>query len=115
MKTFFLAACMATIGTGALAHSGGLNASGCHNNRKTGDYHCHRAAAPAPFIRQQNNNRPQTLFGNGGGAFRNCSEARAAGRHRSTEVTPDMGLTLTETTTEWAANKAVALPALNRA
>ena len=26
--------------TPALAHSGGLNAQGYHNNRKTGDYHC---------------------------------------------------------------------------
>ena len=26
------------------AHSGGLNAQGCHNNRKTGGYHCHRSA-----------------------------------------------------------------------
>jgi len=26
----------------ALAHGGGLNSMGCHNNRKTGDYHCHR-------------------------------------------------------------------------
>lgn len=25
----------------ALAHGGGLNPSGCHTNRKTGDYHCH--------------------------------------------------------------------------
>ncbi|NHZ43951.1 YHYH domain-containing protein [Massilia sp. CCM 8693] len=25
------------------AHGGGLNAEGCHNNRRTGDYHCHRA------------------------------------------------------------------------
>jgi len=33
--------------TSASAHSGGLNSQGCHNNRKTGDYHCHRAAAPA--------------------------------------------------------------------
>lgn len=28
-----------------LAHPGGLNAEGCHNNRKTGDYHCHRGTA----------------------------------------------------------------------
>jgi hypothetical protein len=38
-------------GSEALAHGGGLNAQGCHNNRKTGDYHCHRAqqvSAPAP-------------------------------------------------------------------
>ncbi|WP_371136065.1 YHYH domain-containing protein [Devosia sp.] len=26
----------------AHAHGGGLNKDGCHNNRKTGDYHCHR-------------------------------------------------------------------------
>jgi len=31
-------------------HGGGLDQSGCHHNRKTGDYHCHRApkAQPAP-------------------------------------------------------------------
>ncbi|MDH0864726.1 YHYH domain-containing protein [Mitsuaria sp. GD03876] len=35
----------------AIAHGGGLDADGCHTNRKTGDYHCHRAptrSAPAP-------------------------------------------------------------------
>ena len=54
----------------ALAHPGGLNAEGCHNNRKTGDYHCHRTpATPA---------RRQSLL-DGGGAFPNCAAARAAG------------------------------------
>ena len=24
------------------AHSGGLDKAGCHNNKKTGEYHCHR-------------------------------------------------------------------------
>ena len=34
--------------TSAVAHPGGLNASGCHTIRKTREYHCHRAqAAPA--------------------------------------------------------------------
>ena len=28
----------------AHAHGGGLNKEGCHNNRQTGDYHCHRGA-----------------------------------------------------------------------
>ena len=28
--------------TDAYSHGGGLNKSGCHNNQKTGDYHCHR-------------------------------------------------------------------------
>ena len=26
----------------AYSHGGGLNKQGCHNNRSTGDYHCHR-------------------------------------------------------------------------
>ena len=24
------------------SHGGGLNSEGCHNNKKTDDYHCHR-------------------------------------------------------------------------
>lgn len=32
----------------ALAHGGGTNSAGCHTNRKTGDYHCHRAKSPSP-------------------------------------------------------------------
>ena len=40
-----LACCIATA-TVATAHDGGLNAQGCHNNRKTGDYHCHRSQSP---------------------------------------------------------------------
>lgn len=31
------------------AHGGGLNAEGCHNDRKNGGYHCHRA----PAVQQQ--------------------------------------------------------------
>lgn len=31
-----------------VAHGGGLDASGCHWDRKNGDYHCHRAPATAP-------------------------------------------------------------------
>lgn len=27
----------------AFAHGGGLNRDGCHNDRKRGGYHCHRA------------------------------------------------------------------------
>lgn len=30
------------LSTLVLSHSGGLNKDGCHNNRKTGEYHCHR-------------------------------------------------------------------------
>ena len=54
------------------AHPGGLNAEGCHNNRKTGDYHCHGRKGSAPA-------RSIGVRSGGGGAFANCSEARAAG------------------------------------
>ena len=54
------------------AHPGGLNAQGCHNNRKTGDYHCHRAAGSSARRLSLSSDAP-------GRAFRNCSEARAAG------------------------------------
>lgn len=56
------------------AHSGGLNSEGCHNDRKNGTYHCHRAAAPAVA--------PQPTFNGGGGSepyYPNCAAARAAG------------------------------------
>ncbi len=61
-----------SISSGALAHGGGLNADGCHNDRKNGGYHCHRGAS-ASAKRQLLSARP------GGNAFANCSMARAAG------------------------------------
>ena len=33
--------------TAALAHGGGLDANGCHTNKKTGDYHWHGGGAPS--------------------------------------------------------------------
>lgn len=42
-----------------LAHSGGLNGEGCHTNRRTGDYHCHRAQrSPTPRPRPTPTPRP---------------------------------------------------------
>lgn len=57
----------------SLAHGGGLNAEGCHNQRSTGSYHCHRSAAPAALLQQV-----QPLSSDGF-AFPNCDAARAAG------------------------------------
>lgn len=34
--------------TAASAHGGGLNADGCHHDRKAGGYHCHRATNAKP-------------------------------------------------------------------
>lgn len=43
-----LVVCMAIVSTIALGHGGGLDADGCHTNRKTGEYHCHRGGTPKP-------------------------------------------------------------------
>jgi hypothetical protein len=48
-------------GSDTFAHGGGLNAQGCHNNRKTGDYHCHRTQlASAPIASQFIADEPST-------------------------------------------------------
>jgi len=46
MLRFVLALLLAGVPAAASAHGGGLNAEGCHNERKTGGYHCHRDPAP---------------------------------------------------------------------
>ena len=55
----------------ATAHPGGLNAAGCHNDRKNGGYHCHRApvSEALPF-RQSSTDSAY---------YPNCAAARAAG------------------------------------
>lgn len=73
-----LAAGMIVLPAVAVAHPGGLNAEGCHNDRKNGGYHCHGGGSSSrgPDTRSA----PQTLPGAGRGrAFANCSAARAAG------------------------------------
>ena len=69
----FVALTIVSGGPPALAHPGGLNAEGCHNNRKTGGYHCHRGSSsmPARALR--------ALSSNSRREFANCSQARAAG------------------------------------
>ncbi|UXC90519.1 excalibur calcium-binding domain-containing protein [Sphingobium sp. RSMS] len=61
------------------AHGGGLAADGCHNDRKNGGRHCHRAPSSSSGPA-----RAFGLAGGGGsggsrGAFPNCTAARAAG------------------------------------
>ena len=82
---------LALAATGVQAHGGGLNAEGCHNDRKRGDYHCHRGSAPArssyaapAYPASAFNSNPGSRGslnprGDNGAAFRNCSHARAAG------------------------------------
>lgn len=87
MHAALAAAVLVAISAGApaLAHPGGLNAEGCHNDRKNGGYHCHRGAGasrPAPSNLQPSTPRQTWTPAGGSGpaqAYRNCSEARAAG------------------------------------
>lgn len=83
-----LAVALASPAAPAGAHSGGLDKHGCHTNRKTGDYHCHRGAppataAPAPSVPAKPARlAPSAAPARGaapGRAFRNCDEARAHG------------------------------------
>lgn len=79
MKRYYSAAALVLLFAQAPshAHPGGLNAEGCHNNRKTGDYHCHRGSSTSA---PSTNNRPQGIMSGGrSSAFANCSAARAAG------------------------------------
>ncbi|MGK9164925.1 YHYH domain-containing protein [Inquilinus limosus] len=42
LKTVLGAACLVVLtATAALAHSGGTDANGCHQDHKNGGYHCH--------------------------------------------------------------------------
>jgi len=59
----------------AKAHGGGLNAEGCHRERATGGYHCHRTSAPA----RPSQPLRSTAAARGDVYFANCAAARAAG------------------------------------
>lgn len=58
----------------ASAHGGGLNAEGCHNDRKNGGYHCHRGPSGRSL-----SNRSYAALSGVSTYFANCSAARAAG------------------------------------
>ncbi|MBC6982905.1 excalibur calcium-binding domain-containing protein [Caulobacter sp. 17J80-11] len=60
----------------AVAHPGGLNSEGCHHNRKTGDYHCHRKPSARPAAPSQSSSGRS---GGGTPSYPNCAAARAAG------------------------------------
>lgn len=79
MRIVFAAALLLTVSPpmSASAHPGGLNGEGCHNNRKTGDYHCHRGATAS---RSEGGSGGRGKMSGAGSAFyANCTAARAAG------------------------------------
>lgn len=50
LLVLLLAACNLFVAFNAVAHGGGLDAAGCHNDRKHGGYHCHRSGYVRPNI-----------------------------------------------------------------
>lgn len=74
MRRHFIAAISLLVSSQVLAHPGGLAADGCHNDRKNGGRHCHRADGSAPRA-----DRPQRQIGGGVNYYANCTAARAAG------------------------------------
>ena len=67
----------------ASAHGGGLNSEGCHNNRKTGDYHCHRGSGSGSNSSNSRGSAARSNYAASAGSdtlsFANCTEVRAAG------------------------------------
>jgi hypothetical protein len=57
LTAFALAAAVGDISS-ALAHGGGLDANGCHHDRKRGGYHCHRAPSASRLIAPTPGSKP---------------------------------------------------------
>jgi len=76
MKLIVAATVAIFAATIAQAHGGGLNAEGCHNDRKTGDYHCHRGTSGGS--RAAAHSYQVTGSGTATRPFANCTAARGA-------------------------------------
>ncbi|RYD85924.1 MAG: excalibur calcium-binding domain-containing protein [Verrucomicrobiaceae bacterium] len=79
MKLICIALCALILTGPSWAHPGGLNAQGCHNDRKNGGYHCHRAPQPATRPEPAEGNSSMRGLTSNATSFANCSAARAAG------------------------------------
>lgn len=67
-----LAVTSCVLAPASFGHPGGLAADGCHNDRKNGGRHCHRAPAFQAPAFPQHSPRGSTYYPN-------CAAARAAG------------------------------------
>jgi hypothetical protein len=76
-----LIAFLVSAGGQARSHGGGLNAEGCHTNRATGDYHCHRA----PRAAQPTSPVQQLAPAPGNKSNRSCGAKKTCGQMASCE------------------------------
>ena len=56
MKAFLLTIIFSLLPVAVFAHGGGLDAYGCHNETKTGGYHCHRSSYTPPSSTSSSSN-----------------------------------------------------------
>lgn len=79
------------------AHGGGLNAEGCHHDRKRGGYHCHRGGSASLRSNAASTNRLATSrispirVPRDSCVFANCAAAHAAGAARARRGEPGYG------------------------
>lgn len=92
--------CLVAVTPAGFAHPGGLNAQGCHNNRKTGDYHCHRAGAESPLPLRA----PSSREGSGSTYLPTVLRRERQALHRCDAAIPDIGPDLIATMMTWPAN-----------
>jgi len=83
MRGFYIFLLLTGLSGGAFAHPGGLAADGCHNDRKHGGRHCHRAGSASSYPSSRSSSSRSRSFGllSSGSStyYRNCTAARAAG------------------------------------
>lgn len=82
MKIFTISAVLVSLGTlysiPAAATPGRTNAEGCHTDRKGGTgYHCHNGGSASTSSASTTSSR--STRSSSGGAYANCTAARAAG------------------------------------
>ena len=80
-RLIVFAGVMIAVAGPAMAHPGGLDASGCHTNRKTGERHCHRAQGSGGGGGGGGSGSQPAIKGSGSREvfYPNCAAARAAG------------------------------------
>lgn len=66
----------------AFAHGGGLDKSGCHTNRKTGEYHCHRSVGAASNKSQATPEKGATRASPPSQVDNTCHTGPRGGRYR---------------------------------
>ena len=74
MRCVFAAVLSLLLAGAVDAHPGGLNAEGCHTNKSTGEYHCHKstkpdAGKPVPQSQPPSQGGPKCYTGPRGGTY----------------------------------------------